>query len=494
MTLPSRVWGIPIRKQLQYYGFAVLSVAAATLLRDYLDPVLKDRFPYFLFYVALIASSWYGTLGSSLLCLLLGEMAADWFFVTPRETLGPTDLRSWEAFLTYVVVGTAITIFAEAHRRAATRSKITQSRLQLALSAANAGIFDWDIERNQIAWSPEYFSVLGLDRCGRNGPRTWMEHLCSEDRDRVASSVNRALEGGDTHLHLDFRTIGVDGKRRWVHARWMLYRGPSGRASRAVGVVLDVSELKEAELALVRSEKLSSAGRIAATMAHEINNPLEAVTNVVYLAQREPSIDVIHGYLQMADSELRWVSHVVQRTLSFYREDKPAAPFQVTEVLDQSLELVSRAAKAKSITITREYRDSVPLVVGVPGEIRQVFCNLLTNSLDAVGASGSIRIRVSCHAGEGSRQVRVSVADNGSGIQPSDLSRLYEPFFTTKKASGTGLGLWVSKQLIEKHGGRIQVHSSVRGPRTGTVFSLLLPAAASQERQAKTTERATSAA
>ncbi len=497
MKLPKEIRLSEFRQQFRYYAFALLTVALATLLREYLDPVLKNRFPYFLYYVALIACCWYGTLGSSLLCFGLGELAADWFFVDPRRTLGPSDMRSWEAFLTYIVVGGAIVIFAEAHRRAAARSELAQSRLQLALTAANAGIFDWDIESEQITCSDQYYDVLGQDRRITLTPQTWMQHLHPEDRERISSTVHEALASPPArNIRLDFQTLDVDGKQRWVHARWVLYRDPAGRAIRAVGVALDVSDLKQAELALVRTEKLASAGRFAATMAHEINNPLEAITNLVYIVQNQPSLEAARPFLQMADSELRWVSHVVQRTLSFYKEAKPPAPFEVTAVLDETVELISRKVRTKSVTVTREYAKQIPRLVGAAGEMRQVFLNLLANSIDAVGPNGTIRIHISSLRSDRSGQewVRVSIADTGSGIRRSDLPRIFEPFFTTKPAAGTGLGLWLTKQIVERHGGRIRVRSSARPPRTWTVFSILLPVPAAAESQGATAGRESSAA
>ena len=484
----------PLGQKLRYYGFALLAVVAATLLRASLDPVLKDRFAYFLYYVALIVSCWYGTLGSSLVALALGELAGDWFFINPRRTFGPSDLRSLEALVTYVVVGVAITLFAEAHRRAAARSKVAQSRLHLALTAASAGIFDWDIVRDQITCSDQYYDVLGLAPGIPPAPDTWIKHLHPDDRPRVESVIREAMYSTDRHIRLDFRTLGFDGRQHWVHARWTLDRNSGSRATRVGGVILDVSDLKQAELALLRNEKLASAGKLAATVAHEINNPLEAITNLVYLAQHEDSVDAARAYLQMADCELHWVSQAVQRSLSFYRESKPPAPFELAQVLDEIVQLVSRKAKANSITIKTEY-SRVPALIGIAGEIRQVFFNLLANSMDAVGANGTIRIRMSCCRFEKTRNaIRVSIADSGSGIKPSDIPRVFEPFFTTKTAAGTGLGLWVSRQIVERHGGHMHVRSSVRPQRTGTVISVVLPVPNDTGQEITRTGRATTAA
>jgi len=182
-------------------------------------------------------------------------------------------------------------------------------------------------------------------------------------------------------------------------------------------------------------------------------------------------------YLDMAEDELKRVAHITRQTLGFYRESSAPAAVSVATILDAAEDLLRARIKAKRATIEKQY-DLDRQVTAVPGELRQVFSNLLANSLDAIQEQGTIKFRVSkstCVT-NGQPRIRVTVADNGRGIDAATLPRIFEPLFTTKEATGSGLGLWVSKQIIEKHGGYIRIRSSPRKPRSGTVISIFLPA------------------
>jgi PAS domain S-box-containing protein len=243
-------------------------------------------------------------------------------------------------------------------------------------------------------------------------------------------------------------------------------------------ILRDITGRKQAEQALLRSEKLASVGRMAATIAHEINNPLAATTNALYIAMSQKDLtETTRHYLEAADSELRRIAHITRQSLGFYREFNAPALTSVNAVLESAVDLLKSKIRTKQAVIEKEWDEDVE-VVAVAGELRQVFSNLLANSLDAIDQKGTIKLRVSaCSAPKnGHRCVRITIADNGVGI-PADLRQhLFEPFFTTKGAIGTGLGLWVSKQIIDKHEGTIRVRSSACGLCTGTVFSLVLPA------------------
>jgi PAS domain S-box-containing protein len=251
------------------------------------------------------------------------------------------------------------------------------------------------------------------------------------------------------------------------------------RGGHMIGIVLvfrDISERYAAEQSLMRAEKLASAGRLAAAIAHEVNNPLEGLVNLIYLARGEEDVSKIRRHLAEADRELQRVAHITRQSLGFYRENSSASRFRPDVVVREVFDFYSfRAAHIHvnlHVNITTEQK-----AWGNPGELRQVLSNLVANSLDACTAGDAICVRVRS-AMDG---VRIVVADTGCGIHPENLDRIFEPFFTTKKDTGTGLGLWVSRELIEKYGGRLAVRSSVNGRRTGTVFSLCLPGSAAAE-------------
>jgi len=229
--------------------------------------------------------------------------------------------------------------------------------------------------------------------------------------------------------------------------------------------------------ALRKAEKLAVAGRLAASIAHAINNPLESVTNLVYLLRSTPLNDEGKRYVQLAEQELARVSAMATQTLKFYRDTNKAALVDVRELLESVLALYGPRLSAAEIRVVREF-DTSRGVVAKAGELRQLFANLIGNAIDAMRAGGTLRLRVRQAATHPfAHHVRVSVADTGTGI-PRDLrSKVFEPFISTKGDTGTGLGLWVSKEIIENHGGAIRLRSSTSPHRHGTTFSVYLPVA-----------------
>jgi signal transduction histidine kinase len=245
------------------------------------------------------------------------------------------------------------------------------------------------------------------------------------------------------------------------------------------GTTTDIDEHKTTENLLRRTEKLAAAGRLAATVAHEINNPLEAVSNLLYLSLHEDGLPVVSKrYLRMANEELRRVGHIVSQTLGFYRESGVPESVDLRALVDDVLALYQRRLDARQIRVTRSVEKTV--VEGVAGELRQVVANLLSNALDAMDPYGVLSIEVRSHNDE----VRLSISDTGHGIATPALAHIFEPFFTTKKDAGTGLGLWVSKGIVEKHQGRLDVASSQRDEDHGTAFVMTLPRGGALRRSA----------
>lgn len=236
-----------------------------------------------------------------------------------------------------------------------------------------------------------------------------------------------------------------------------------------------VRQQAQAEEALRRSEKLAVAGRLAASIAHEINNPLESVINLVWLLQNNTALPPdAKEYLRTAQQELDRVAHITRQTLGFYRDSSHSTQIDVRDLLDGVLQVFSARVRNKDVHVHREF-DTQCKVAGKPGEIRQVFANLFSNSVDAVPQHGAIRIRCATRYSRGRRGVRILFADNGSGIPRANRARIFEAFFSTKGAVGTGLGLWVVKDLVTKNGGSVQVRSSNGSGPSWTVFSVFLP-------------------
>lgn len=233
-----------------------------------------------------------------------------------------------------------------------------------------------------------------------------------------------------------------------------------------------------AEIALRKSEKLAVAGRLALSISHEINNPLEAVTNLLYLIGLSSSLKEAKAFGETAASELARVSEIVTQTLRFYREPSKPTLVQIPEVVNSALMLFQARLDSAEIAIEKDFRECSP-ILAMPGELRQVTLNLIGNALDAIGRGGTLKIRAantSLHNnGRSHPAIRLTIADTGSGIHPDIRNSIFEPFISTKGDTGTGLGLWVSSQIVNQHGGTIQVKSRVLSPFSGTVFSVLLP-------------------
>lgn len=238
-----------------------------------------------------------------------------------------------------------------------------------------------------------------------------------------------------------------------------------------------MAQYKQAEEALRMSEKLAIAGRLAASIAHEINNPLESVTNLLFLMRSSTTDAQIENYAQLAEQELSRVTEIAKQTLRFYREPAPHVPTQVSEVLESVLQLYGPRIAARNISLQKELLQGAPVTAGA-GELRQLFANLIGNALDAMRSGGRLRVRTRPakeHA-EGRRPgVRISVADTGIGIPHHLRKKVFEPFVTTKGDTGTGLGLWVTSEIVQKHSGRICMRSSAHPKKSGTVFHVFLP-------------------
>jgi PAS domain S-box-containing protein len=318
--------------------------------------------------------------------------------------------------------------------------------------------------------------MLGYSKSELLG-RTVMELTHPDDLARDAALLEPVLRGESDLFEAEKRYLHRDGSPVWVHVTSSVVKDASGRPLYRIAIVQDVSERKRAEQALLRSEKLATVGRMAATIAHEINNPLAAVMNALFIAKGLKGLpESARQYLDMAEAELKRIAHITRQSLGFYRESNAPALTSVNAVLESAVDLLKSKIKAKHAVIEKQWDEDVE-VTAVAGELRQVFSNLLANSLEAIDEKGTIKLRVSTGAAfkNAGRWVRITVADDGRGISASLLPHIFEPFFTTKGTIGTGLGLWVSKEIIDKHGGAIRVRSSSNGARRSTVFSIFLP-------------------
>ena len=244
-------------------------------------------------------------------------------------------------------------------------------------------------------------------------------------------------------------------------------------------VLRDITKQKIAERALLQSEKLASVGRLASSIAHEINNPLAAVTNLLYLINQQAETPELKQLAQTAEEELARVSQITSHTLRFHRQSSKASDVDIYSLFESVIILFR--ARLRNSSIVEHVAECKETLFCHEGELRQAILNVVGNSIDAMklGGSLSIRCRKSRDWAAGSTGVRITIADTGTGMDEATLAKICEPFFTTKGIGGTGLGLWVTQDLIRKNGGDMRIRSSVSERGHGTVTSLFFPRLAS---------------
>ena len=358
-----------------------------------------------------------------------------------------------------------------------------RERFEYAADAADIGYWFCDLPFDKLVWDERVKKHFWLKPDAAVDIELFYQRLHPDDREPTRRALQDAIDNQTTY-DVEYRTISPDGNTKWIRATGRTAYDGSGKPIRFDGVTQDVTALKQTREALIRSEKLALVGRLAASISHEINNPLEAVINLLYLINENCSDEMVKLFSQSAQQELARVSHIVTHTLRFNRQNQKAAHEKVSELLDLSAAIYQPRIKNLGVEIQRDYRDSAS-VLCFGSELRQVFANLIGNSFDALKPGGRLvlRSRDQVHPRTGERGVRVTVADNGTGMDEAIRSRLFEPFFTTKGEKGTGLGLWVSREILRKHRSSVRIRSRKAPQKGGTTFSIWLPAEACSERE-----------
>jgi PAS domain S-box-containing protein len=279
--------------------------------------------------------------------------------------------------------------------------------------------------------------------------------------------VNYLLEG---------ELISNPGEHRYWTVNYSPVRGVDGTVQAISAASLEITSQKKAEKALLQSEKLAAVGRLASSISHEINNPLESVTNLLYLVAQSGDLSPdVRTYVDLAQAEIARVTQIAIQTLRFHRQT--ASPTWVTgqQLLEPILNLYRGRLLNCNVHLETRWSSTTPFYC-LENEIRQVLSNLIANAIDAMRMGGRLLLRShDCCSGDSVRGVMLVVADDGHGMSTATRQRIFEPFFTTKELNGTGLGLWISAEIVQRHKGRIRVRSSQDPQRHGTVFGLFLP-------------------
>jgi PAS domain S-box-containing protein len=288
------------------------------------------------------------------------------------------------------------------------------------------------------------------------------------------------IRAGERTDHYETTRIRKDGESIQVSLSISPVMDGTGRVIGTSKIARDISRQKQMERLLIQSEKLAATGRMAATMAHEINNPLESVMNLVFLArQSSPSESKAREYLETAEREIERVSHIARQTLGYYRDTGRPVEVLPHELLQDVLSVYETKLRERQILVECQYEMLRPMWIR-KGELVQVFSNIIANSIDAMPRGGMLQVRTSevLRGEDGGAQI--VIRDHGAGIDAEHLHKVFEPFFSTKGDLGNGIGLWIAKQLVENHGGEIQLTSTTDGS-SGTTVSIFLPFQRSKE-------------
>jgi len=364
-----------------------------------------------------------------------------------------------------------------AYRRAQLESEEQQ---RLAVESGQIGSWDMDPTTGKLRWSNRCNEMFGLKWEEVIDYEGFLRLLHPEDRDRTDQAVRESLSPEGTGQYgCDYRILCPNGEVRWIAATGRAFFttvNDRRTATRLIGIVLDITALRETSASVNQSEKLNVTGRLAASIAHEINNPLEAITNLLYLLGDSPLQEEQRKYIRLAQQELERVTDITVQALRFYRD--PSAPMQcnIAEIVDSALTLFGGRIVASHIQVERRYGRNAT-ILGAREELRQVVINLIHNAIDAMSYGGRLLVRAknATQWRTGRKGIRITVADTGHGMDRTTKKRMFEPFFTTRAAIGTGLGLWLCGGIVEKHAGAIQVKSCQRPSQSGTVLSVFLP-------------------
>jgi PAS domain S-box-containing protein len=455
---------------LMRYG-APFAVTAIALEVWFLWPVMHQD-PFAIFLAAVIVCARFFGFGPAVVCTFLCCLTLD-YMVFPPPGFGMSRNDS-ERMVVFVIVSLLTAGLARKRKQAETRAGEMRRRMAAIVESSEDAILSATPTGTITSWNRGAESLYGYSP--REAIGRQISLLVRPDR---APEISRDIARIRRAEHVEsYRTEHVrkDGTTATVLLSFSPIRNHAGGVVGFSAIARDFSAQQRTEEVLRRNEKLATAGRLAATIAHEISNPLESVTNLLYLARHDGKR--IDEYLRLAEREVDRIGAIARQTLGFVREGPPAS-LNVAETMDQVLQLCLRRLESKHIEIEKEYEPGTN-INGHAGELRQLFSNLVINAVDAMHECGKLRIHISRTRdwADGNRPgVRIIIADTGTGIQSNDFSHLFEPFYTTKKDLGTGLGLWISYGIVQKHGGRIRARSSTTPGRSGTVFSVFLPSA-----------------
>ena len=464
----------PLWQRIGMYAAAVFLPWLAAFLSLHVQALHAT--PLSLNFAAIVAVAAFFGEGPAIVSVFASALAFQVYLPTTMRT-GPADTLIRIAVI--LLAGGLITLIINQRYTALARLQATLDVLHVqedilaqAQQASNSAAWSYDAKTGETQWyegGAEIFGRPHSEIVAAGSPR---QYVLDEDLPKMDEAAAHTMQTGSPFI-VEFRVRWPNGEIRWLEARGTPL--PSNR-NLWRGATIDITQRKHAEAALLRSEKLAVAGRLATSIAHEINNPLEAVTNLCFLAKHASTLEDAMLYLEMAERELNRIAQFTSQTLRFHHQQTSATEVDIADLVLSVLETYEDRLARREIDVRVDARRVRPLLC-YSGELRQALASIVMNASDAMPQGGVLRVRV--RAGTDWRTalpaVRISVSDTGHGMSPEVQRRIFEPFFTTRGEVGTGLGLWVTAGILEKHNGSVRVRSLCGKAQSGTTFQLLLP-------------------
>ena len=452
-------------------GGALLATAVALAIW-FLWPVMHED-PFTIFIAAVIVAARFFGFGAALLCTALSASTLWYLAIDPRFTFA-ISARDSERLAVFIGVSVLTAGLARQRSRAEAREIEARENMAAIVESSIDAILSTSPDGKITSWNRGAELLYGYtaeEALGRH-----ISFVAPPEKQLEVEANRRALNQGESIAAYETERLRKGGNRVSMLLSISPIHDRNGMVIGSSAIGRDITAQKRAERDLLRSERLATAGRLAATIAHEINNPLEAITNLIYLAGHDD--ERRNEHLRAAEREVQRVAEIAQQTLGFVRgESSSPAPVTVATTVNEVLQLYSHQLLEKSLDVQTRC-DVDAIIHGYGSEIQQLVANLVINAIDATGPHGRLKLHVarSREWSNGHRcGVRITVADTGGGIAERDRAHIFEPFYTTKKGRGTGLGLWLCHSIVEQHGGWIRVRSSVARERSGTVFTVFLP-------------------
>jgi two-component system CheB/CheR fusion protein len=453
-----------------WYGSA-LAASALSWCIWWLSPTMHQD-PFVIFILAVVFTARFFGFGPAVLCTFSSAIVLDYSMFRQTFSAAVSE-NEFQRLGTFILISVLVAGLARQRSRAETQADEARQEMAAIVTSSEDAIASFTVDGIVTSWNRGAQTLFGYtadEIIGRP-----ISVLVPPDRlEEFATNLVR-LNREQRVPSYETERIDKNGARLTILLSLSPLRSEQGKLVGASMIARDITSQKRTEEALRRNERLATAGRLTAAIAHEIKNPLEALTNLIYLARQDSAGR--EEYLRRAEHEIGRLDSIAQQALGLVREATSPEPLDAGKILEQVVQLYLRKLQAGGIKVEKQTGENLE-ILGYPGELRQVFSNLILNAIDAMRDGGRLRLRVvRSHEWSGDRRsgIRVTFADTGNGISSKDLPHIFEPFYTTKKDQGTGLGLWLAYGSIQKHAGWMRVATRTAPGSSGTVFSVFLP-------------------